>query len=221
VKLLSSIQTGLDDVVYEDEVDPDEDLNETIEGQRLLILSINMHRNGSFDLASKVYTGLQSNLAIQYLNSVFLGFAGRSEIRDLAERIEGSTEQRYQFDLTLHAVSDFKSIVFAVKQIEINTKLETGVAQETLDKPVVINCAIEGLGSIGEVIPTPPPSLPAPNICWMVSTFQSGSLAWYYVDTGSDNFSGQWQDEVLEIDFAPEATTGGLESSAIPIITVA
>lgn len=128
VNIVTSVAQGATDrVTLVDQVAPDLDLVETVEGHRLLQVSINTFRQGAFDLISSVYTKVQATRTVEHFNEIGLGYAGRSEIRDVTIPSGGGLEARHQFDLFLHTVASDTDIILAIEALGIIGKTGGGL----------------------------------------------------------------------------------------------
>jgi len=119
VKVSTLIATGWDDVTQTNQSDPDEDLDELIQGMRLTSMSINFFRGLAVDSATKFYDALQRSNIQQFFKECKLGLVSRSDIRDLTEQVDAELEPRAQFDLNFHTVATDADIVFAIKSLNI------------------------------------------------------------------------------------------------------
>lgn len=121
-----SSRGNTDRITYINQGSPDSDLTESIEGHRLLQISVNTFRRGAFDLINLLYNKLQGSPTIEHFNSIQLGFVSRSEIRDITIPSSGGLEERHQFDLFLHTVASDEDIVTCIESLNIIGKTGGG-----------------------------------------------------------------------------------------------
>lgn len=119
-------QGATDSITYQNQMLPDVDLIETVEGHRLMQVSINAFRQGAFDLINLIYNKLQRTSSIEHFNSINLGYVSRSEIRNVDIPSSGGLEERHQFDLFLHTVATDSEIVTAIETLNIIGKTGGG-----------------------------------------------------------------------------------------------
>lgn len=128
VNIVSIQSQGISDRVTQvNQVLPDLDLSETVEGHRLLVVSVNAFRDGAFDLINLVYNKLQRTSTIEHFNSIELSFVSRSEVRDVTIPSSGGLEERHQFDLFLHTVATDQEIVTSIETLRIIGKTGGGL----------------------------------------------------------------------------------------------
>ena len=120
-----------DRVTYTNQVLPDLDLAETIEGHRLLHISINTFRRGAFDLINSLYTKLGFTRTLEHFDLINMGYVRRSGIRDLTIPMGGGREERHQFDLFLHTVASDQDVVTCIETLRITG--ETGDGTPVVD----------------------------------------------------------------------------------------
>jgi len=124
VHVTPSNKIGLDRVTYAN--DTGSDLDETIEGHRTLTASLNFFKKGAANNASTFKTKLQGNEQISFFKVNGLGFVSANEIKDLSEVIKNLWEERVQFDLVFHALSNFTETVTAIEEANIEGVAESG-----------------------------------------------------------------------------------------------
>ncbi len=103
----------------------DDDITETIEGARQLLVSIGFYRDGSMDTARKVRTAFMRQSVLSTLRAAKVGMVDRSEVRDVSEVLESDWERRAQFDLTLSAVGTDIDIINSILIVSIDGDFQT------------------------------------------------------------------------------------------------
>jgi len=119
-----SSRLGFDRITYTNGAGAE--LDEAIDGHRLLMASISFFKENAFINASTFLTKLQSNSQITFFKNNGLGFVSTSEIRDLSEVDKNLWEERAQLDLTFHALSNFSEEVIAVQEANVEGVTESG-----------------------------------------------------------------------------------------------
>lgn len=113
----------------------DEDLTETISGQREVMMSVNFFNTGARDNARKARTGFVKTSILQLFNAAKVGLVRRSDVRDLTEIVRGTWEPRAQFDLFLNVVGSDSEIIAAILSADIELEHQSG--------SVIYNATIE------------------------------------------------------------------------------
>ena len=124
VHVTPSNKVGFDRVTYGN--DTGSDLDETIEGHRLLKASLNFYKKGAANNASTFKTKLQGSEQTSFFKVNGLGFVNANEIKDLSEIVKNLWEERVQFDLSFHALSNFPETVTAIEEANIEGVTESG-----------------------------------------------------------------------------------------------
>lgn len=131
VNTISIITTGNDWVTHDNEVGPDTDLEETIQGLRLVTFSINFFKTGAYDNAALVYSALQRTSASQYFKSLNMGFSNRSNIRNVTLEVDAALEQRTQFDLDMYTTATDNEVVYAIEKTNVIVNTYNGTDSYT------------------------------------------------------------------------------------------
>ncbi len=114
----------------------DNDLDQTIEGQRELMYSIGFYRTGSMDLAKSTHIGLIRNSIQELFKAANIGLIRRSEIRDISEALENGWEERSQFDIFLNMVGTDADIICSILSVDISAEFQSGT--ETYNTNIII-----------------------------------------------------------------------------------
>jgi hypothetical protein len=109
---------GWEQTTYENN-DGDPDLTETVEGYRIITVSLNFYRKDSRDIARKYRTSLARESFRQLFTQANLGLLTRSEIRGISESLEDGWESRTQMDITLSAIGTDEEIVRSIESVDI------------------------------------------------------------------------------------------------------
>ena len=98
---------------------PDVDMQETIEGLRIVSLSINTYGTGAHDRASRLCLYLRSDSACYEFMTSGVGVLKISNIRNL-EYIESNMfKSRYQFDVDFSIVHSIETTIRTIEDVEI------------------------------------------------------------------------------------------------------
>lgn len=103
----------------------DDNVTETIQGARVVSLSIGFYRDDAMDNARKVRTAFMRQSILDMLRAANMGLVNRTEVRDLSEVLESSWEQRAQFDLTLSAVGTDIDMITSILHVSISGEFQT------------------------------------------------------------------------------------------------
>lgn len=103
----------------------DPDLDESLDGLRRLMISVNFFREGAYDNARKVRTGLARESIVSMFRQGNVGLIERSQVRHIPEALEDGWENRAQFDIFLSAVGSDTDIVRSIQTIEIAGESQT------------------------------------------------------------------------------------------------
>ena len=121
---LTDTGTGWEEVELTDN-ELDLDLTETITGFREVTYSIGFYRDGAYDNARKVRTGVLRESVQALMRAGLVGLGQRSEVRSITENLETGWEQRAQFDITLHVLGSDSDAVTSIQSLEIQGEIET------------------------------------------------------------------------------------------------
>lgn len=124
VNVSSISQIGWDESKLEDRTE-DPDIDNTVSGDRLIMISLQFYREGAKDNAHAVHIGLMRNFSIETFRAANLGFTKRSEVRGISEPLEDGWESRAQFDLYLSTVATDNEIIRSIEIIEIDGEFQT------------------------------------------------------------------------------------------------
>lgn len=120
--LLSTLsQVGHDGIVTESR-DEDVDIDETREGDREIVASINFYGSGSKTNASKLLGAPDESAQLAALNEIGIGFQRFSDSRDLSQVIYAKTEERAQVDMFFYFSDTSTNTVTSIQsqQIDLN-----------------------------------------------------------------------------------------------------
>lgn len=126
VNILTVNETGAADRVVTEDQETDPDIDFTVSGHRLIMVSVNCFRRTAFDTINFLYTAMQRNSSMEYFASRGLGYQSRSEIRDVTVASGGSLEERHQFDLFIYAVASDEEIVLAIESLTVSGVIDNG-----------------------------------------------------------------------------------------------
>lgn len=109
---------GQDVVRYEYDSGTD-NLNEFVEGPRLIRADFNIFGNGAFDLMSQLRASVaQTEFNIQLMN-FGLAFIESSEINDLTEIISSTWNERAQIELRFYVTSQYSAPIVRIAEVNI------------------------------------------------------------------------------------------------------
>lgn len=118
VDLVSDTGIGWEQTVISDRTE-DEDVDQTYQGMREIMMSIGFYREGSIDNARKVRTGLIREQVQELFRAADIGLIRRSEVREISESLEDDWEERAQFDVFLSAVGTDQEIVKSILSVDM------------------------------------------------------------------------------------------------------
>jgi len=118
VNFVTDVNLGWEQRTFENN-GGDDDLTETIEGQRSVFFSINFYRSGATDNSRKVRTGFIRESIQALFISAGVGLTTRSDVRDLDEALENGWEERSQFDLTVNVVGSDSDVVRSILSVDM------------------------------------------------------------------------------------------------------
>lgn len=124
VKITPLTPEGRDQVTYEDRADPDLDVDETREGTRQILASINFFQAGAIDFAIQMQGSAYESENQDFLRARGLGFISASEYRDLTEIDLARYEQRAQLDMFFYAIDDNSNVVLSIQSQEIEAEFD-------------------------------------------------------------------------------------------------
>ena len=119
VDFLSDIAIGWEQVEREDEADPSTKIKHDYTGAREVMFSLNFLKTNARDNARKVRTGFVRESIVDLFHNVDMGIGLRSQVRDISNALEGTWEERAQFDLTLNAVGRDTDIIESIGSLDI------------------------------------------------------------------------------------------------------
>lgn len=132
VHILTDIGRGWEEKTLKDRT-ADVDIDETIQGSRDIMFSINFFRSGAIDNARKVRTALVRESVQNLFNKAKVGLIARSEVRDLSEVISNTWEERSHFDLTINAIGTDQDIVRSILTVDIVGEFQARGIQYPID----------------------------------------------------------------------------------------
>ncbi len=103
----------------------DNDVDQTIVGQRNMIFSINFYRDGAKDSAHASLIGLIRESIQSVIRKAGFGLGERSEIRSTTEALENGWEERAQFDLTLNTVATDTDLIYSILTVDIEGEFQS------------------------------------------------------------------------------------------------
>lgn len=103
----------------------DDDITETLQGAREIMVSIGFYRDGSMDNARKVRTAFNRESVLGMLRAADMGLVSRSVVRDISEVLESNWERRAQLDVTLSAVGTDEDIINSILSVSIEGEFQT------------------------------------------------------------------------------------------------
>lgn len=115
---------GIEQKVLIDRI-ADPDLDETREGYREIMFSLNFYFDNAMDNAEQVKIGLTRNSILEFLKAADLGLANRSEVRAISEPLETGFEERAQFDFVLSAIGTDDDIITSIETLNIIGDFQT------------------------------------------------------------------------------------------------
>ncbi len=116
VKFVTSTRLSLEESSYENS---GEDLQVTHSDNQNLMFSIIFYKTGANDNANKVRLGFARESVKSLMTSQNLGILGRSPCRNISVPIEGTWEERSQFDIVINAVGTDQEIVTAIQAVNM------------------------------------------------------------------------------------------------------
>lgn len=128
-------QIGWEESTFVDRT-ADVDIDETVEGSREIMCSLQFYRDDAIDNASKVRIGLLRNSIQEQFRASDLGLVSRSDVRDISEPLENGWEKRAQLDIVLSATGTDNDIVRSIQTLTIVGDFQTR------DKQVPINIEV-------------------------------------------------------------------------------
>lgn len=102
------------------------DITRTYSSLQECFISINFYREGAKDNARLVRASLARESSLFTLSEAGMGISSRSDVRDIGENIEGSWEQRAQFDLFLYTVGVDSEEIRTVQSLSIEASVQSG-----------------------------------------------------------------------------------------------
>lgn len=122
VKITMIQPTGQDDVVFAN-VPNSNNVTETIDGQRLVMASVNFYRGDAFTKVSRLPGLLSTSAATARMRVLGLGLVGTSQARNLTAIQDTLSEERGQIDLTFHvAESEVVTIAtYGTFEVDVST----------------------------------------------------------------------------------------------------
>jgi len=102
----------------------DDDMTETIQGMREIIMSVNFYRTDAIDNARAVRTGLVRESIQSLFSAANVGLIRRSEVREISEPLENGWEERAQLDIVLNVVGEDSDIVKAIASVDISAEFQ-------------------------------------------------------------------------------------------------
>ncbi len=119
VDFISDTGIGWEQHTYTDESDPDLDIDETIQGVREIMMSVDFYRDSAIDNARLARTGFIRESVQGLFRAAGIGLGRRSEIRELSEPLENGWEERAQFDIVLNAVGSDSDLIRSILSVDI------------------------------------------------------------------------------------------------------
>lgn len=116
VNFVTSTTQSLEELSYENS---GEDLQITHSDNQSLMFSIIFYKSGANDNANKVRLGFARESIKSLMTSQKLGILGRSPVRKISVPIEGTWEERSQFDIVINAVGTDQEIVTAIQAVNM------------------------------------------------------------------------------------------------------
>lgn len=124
VQLITDSGIGWEQSVYSDNIS-DDDMTQTIEGQRELMYSVGFYRGQSNDNCRSVRTGLLRNSIQELFGLADIGFVRASECRNIPEAYENGWESRSQFDIFLNVVGSDTDIVRSILSVDVSGQVQS------------------------------------------------------------------------------------------------
>lgn len=119
VKTLSMTPTGWDQTNLTNQQSPDIDLDERIEGHRLVMFSLNFYRDSAVDNANFAHIAAQRESIRQLFESAKIGLQSRSQIREISEPVDAGIEERAQFDLGIYTVANDDDVILCIQALDV------------------------------------------------------------------------------------------------------
>lgn len=124
VEFLSDTAIGWEQIEREDEADPSTKIKHDYTGAREIMFSLNFLKTSAIDNARKVRIGLVRESIVDLFHNVDMGIGIRSQVRDISNALEGTWEERAQFDLTLNAVGRDTDIIESIGSLDIDAEYQ-------------------------------------------------------------------------------------------------
>lgn len=121
VNFVNETPIGWDQSTYSDS---GEDLGQTIEGMREIMLSVDFYRTGARDNARRCKQGVIRNSIREFFVAADLGYVRSSEVRDISVTLGDGWEDRAQFDIVLSAVGTDTDIVRSIQSVNIQAEYQ-------------------------------------------------------------------------------------------------
>ena len=115
---------GHDSVTYTDQADPDIDLDQLREGNRVVLASINFFQAGAINFVLQMQGSAYEVANQDFLRSKFLGFIRAGQYNDLTEIDLSRYEQRAQLDMFFYVIDDNSNVVSSTQQVDIETNFD-------------------------------------------------------------------------------------------------
>ena len=96
------------------------DLTETVQGLRVLTVSINCYGTNAGDRISRLLLYLKSDAAVYDFKRNGYGMLGTSNIRDLEYIKNQQYQERMQFDIDISTVQSIQSTIYSIEDVEIS-----------------------------------------------------------------------------------------------------
>lgn len=102
-----------------------QDLDETVVGNRQMLVSTNVYRGNARSNLSKIISGIQKSSSVSWMNDRLLSLASFSSTRNLTGLEEANLEPRAQVDIFINTVSTDAEVTLAIESVKIQMEVQT------------------------------------------------------------------------------------------------
>ena len=123
VDFVSDVPVGLEEEKHTDETEGTK-IKYDYAGAREITFSLNFHKDNAVDYARRVHIGLVRQSIYDLFWGPDLGIGLRSQVREISEALEGTWEERAQFDFTINAVGRDDELIESIGSLDIAAEFQ-------------------------------------------------------------------------------------------------